>query len=459
MAIFRQIDRNSGYLLPLSVDELLPENHLARFIVEVVESLDLSAFERSYVAGGSKAYHPEILLALFIYGYVTGIFSSRKIETATYDSLAFRFIAAGDHPNHRTLANFRRQFINELKPLFNQVLEIAYEMKMLKLGTVSLDGTKIHANASRHSALSYGHIVKLEAQFEAEISHLFEMAEAADQSTIPDGMNLPQEIALRKTRLSAMKLAKTKIEARVEIRDLEAQLAYEAKLEKRANHLKETGKKPGGKSPKAPIKGPQDKDQINLTDEESRIMHVSGGGFEQSYNAQATVDVDSYLIMTTSVTQDGNDRRQIETALAEIAALPDLIGKPENILADTGYFSAENVSACESAGIEAYIAVARDAHHPSPEARFSEPSELPNNATPVQKMTHKLKTKTGRGLYALRKQTVEPVFGCIKSAMGFRQFSLRGIEKVKGEWDLVCLAWNLKRMAKLRPNYAQSGWK
>jgi transposase len=448
---FHPVDRQSGYLLPPSVDEWLPEDHLARFIVEVVDRLDVKALESAYAGRGSVAYHPSVLLSLLVYGYASGVFSSRKIERASYDSVAFRFIAAGTHPDHDTLATFRRRFLDELAGLFVQVLEMAREMKVLKLGTISLDGTKIKANASRHSALSHGHIEQLEIQLKAEVESLLAMAEKADQSTVPDGMSLPEEIARREARLEAMAVAKAKIEERAKARFEKEQAEYEAKLARREQKAKESGKKPGGKPPKPPIAGPKAQDQINLTDDESRIMPVAGGGFEQAYNAQAAVDTSSMLVIAPAVTQACNDKEQVVPMLDQITALPDSLGQVERLLADTGFYSAKNVDASQAQGIDPFIAVKRDDHHPAPQDRFTEPAALPADATPAQAMARKLKTKVGRALYALRKQTVEPVFGIIKSVLGFRQFSLRGLTKVTGEWTLVCLAWNLKRMAVLRP--------
>lgn len=455
MSNFRPVDRFTAFLLPPSIDEWLPQDHLARFIVEVVDNLDLHSMVNAYGGRGSAAYHPSVLLSLLIYGYATGVFSSRRIEQATYDSVAFRFIAAGTHPDHDTLATFRRRFLDELAELFIQVLEVAQELKLLKLGTISLDGTKIHANASRHSALSYGHIEKLEVQLKTEVQELLALAEQTDQSDIPDQANLPEEIQRREDRLKAMAQAKTKIEARAQKRFEREQAEYQAKLAARKEKQKQTGKKPGGRPPKAPTAGPGAQEQINLTDEESRIMPVSGGGFEQSYNAQAAVDTDTMLVVAPSVTQSCNDKEQVKPMVKQLAALPDSLGKIDILLADTGYFSADNVKVCEKSDITPYIAVKRDLHHQPPLARFTEPDPLKKDATPVEKMMHKLKTKTGRDLYALRKQTVEPVFGIIKSVLGFRQYSLRGLDKVNGEWTLVCMAWNLKRMASLCPKSTQ----
>src|SRR5467141_3040447 len=443
---FRTIDRETAYLLPPSVDEWLPERHLARFIVEVIDRLDLSAMSRSYRGTGSASYHPTLLLGLLVYGYATGVFSSRKLERATYDSVAFRFIAANDHPDHDTIATFRRRFLKEIERLFVQVLELAREMGMLKLGTVALDGTKIHANASRHSALSYEHAGKIEAQLKAEVADLMARAEAADAAEVADGMSIPDELARREERLSRLAEARAKIEARARERFKREQADHEARLAQRAAKAAATGKKPAGREPKPPVAAPLPTDQINLTDEESRIMPVAGGGFEQCYNAQAAVAEGSLLVVAIDVVQASNDKQQLEPMLGKIGALPEELGEAETLLADTGYFSAGNVAACEAAAIEPLIAMGRQPHHPPLAERFADPPPAPKNPTPVEAMAHRLKTPEGRKLYSLRKQIPEPVFGIIKSVLGFRQFLLRGLDKVRGEWSLVTMAWNIKRM-------------
>ena len=446
MSNFRQIDRDTGFLLPPSVDEWLPERHLARFVVEVIDGLDLSAMSKSYRGTGSASYHPALLLGILVYGYATGVFSSRKLERATYDSVAFRFIAANDHPDHDTIATFRRRFLKEIEGLFVQVLALAREMGMLKMGTVALDGTKIHANASRHSALSYEHAGKIEAQLKAEVAELLARAEAADQADVPDGMSIPDELARREKRLAKLAEARAKIEARAKERYEREKAEHEAKLAARAAKAEATGKKPGGKPPQPPVEGARPTDQINLTDEESRIMPVAGGGFEQCYNAQAVVAAGSLLVVAAQVVQAPNDKQQIEPMLERIGALPEDLGKPEMLLADNGYFSDANVMLCAAANIEPLIAQGRQSHHPSWRERFAAAPAAPDNPTPLEAMAHRLLTPEGKKLYALRKQTPEPVFGIIKSVMGFRQFLLRGLENVQGEWSLVTMAWNMKRM-------------
>ena len=419
---------------------------MARFVVEVVDRLDVSAMSRSYRGTGSASYHPALLLGILVYGYATGVFSSRKLERATYDSVAFRFIAANDHPDHDTIATFRRRFLKEIEGLFVKVLELAREMGMLKMGTVALDGTKIHANASRHSALSYEHAGKIEAQLKAEVAELLAQAEAADAADVPDGMSIPDELARREERLAKLAEARARIEARAKERFEREKTEHEARLAAREAKAEATGKKPGGKPPQPPTEGARPTDQINLTDEASRIMPVAGGGFEQCYNAQAVVAAGSLLVVAAQVVQAPNDKQQIEPMLDKIAALPEQLGRPETLLADNGYFSEANVALCAAAQIDPMIALGRQSHYPSLSERFAEAPPAPEKPTPLEAMSHRLQTPAGKKLYALRKQTPEPVFGIIKSVMGFRQFLLRGLDNVQGEWSLVTMAWNMKRM-------------
>ncbi|QSR33460.1 IS5/IS1182 family transposase [Marinobacterium iners] len=448
MSRFIPVDRQTDYLLPPSVDEWLPDEHLARFVVDVVEQLDLSALTQQYAGRGHKAHHPAVLLSLLVYGYATGVISSRKIERATYDSIAFRYLAANTHPDHDTLATFRRRFLSELEQLFVQVLLLAREMKLLKFGTIALDGTKVKANASKHKALSYGHAKKLEAQLKTEVNALIQRAEAADNDVTSDGMDIPAEIARREARLAAIAEAKVKIEARAQERDAAEQTTYQDKAAKRDAQRK-AGKKPRGRDPKPPMGGPRDQDQVNLTDPQSRIMPVTGKGFDQCYNAQAAVDTESMLVTSVHVTQATNDKQQVMPLLNALTALPASLGKVAHLLADTGYFSAENVKVCGQQGIEPLIAMKRDVHHLPLFERFAAEPVAPDSDDPVEQMAYRLKTQAGRARYALRKHTVEPVFGIIKHVMGFRQFSLRGLDKVSGEWRLATLAWNIKRMHRL----------
>src|SRR6202521_5250202 len=415
--------------MPPSVDEWLPQRHLARFVVEVVEGLDLRAMSKAYRGSGSASYHPAPLLSMLIYGYATGVFSSRKLERATYDSVAFRFIAANDHPDHDTIATFRRRFLKEIEGQFVEVLKLAREMGVLKMGTVALDGTKIHASASRHSALSYEHAGKIEAQLKAEVAELLAKAEAADQADVPDGMSIPEELERREKRLEKLAAARATIEARAKERFEREQAEHQAKIEAREGKIEATGKKPGGKPPQPPVEGPLPTDQVNLTDEESRIMPVAGGGVEQCYNALLVVAVD--------VVQAANDKQQLEPMLNQVVALPDTLGNAETLLADNGYFSAANVAACEAAAVQPLIAMGREAHHPSLSERFADAPTPPTDPTPVEAMAYRLSTPEGKKLYRLRKQMPEPVFGIIKSVLGFRQFLLRGLYNARCEWSLV----------------------
>ena len=280
----------------------------------------------------------------------------------------------------------------------------------------------------------------------AEVADLMAKAEAADRADIPDGMSIPDELARREERLAKIAEARAKIEARAKERFERERAEHEAKMAARDAKTKATGRKPGGKPPQPPTEGPRPTDQINLTDEESRIMPVAGGGFEQCFNAQAVVATDSLLVVATTVVQAPNDKQQLEPMLGKLTGLPDAVGKPDTLLADNGYFSEANVAACEAAGIEPMIATGRQPHHPSLDERFAAAPPAPSSPTPVEAMTHRLRTPEGKRLYGLRKQTPEPVFGIIKSVLGFRQFLLRGLDNVQGEWSLVTMAWNMKRM-------------
>ena len=442
---FIEWDRKTPFLLPPSIEDWLPEGHLARFVVEVVEQLDLSSLKESYAGRGSQPHNPAMLVALLFYGYAVGVFSSRKLERSTYDSVAFRYIAVNSHPDHDTIASFRKRFLKELTGLFVQILLVARQMGVLKLGNVSLDGSKVKAHASKHKALSYEHACKLEAQLENEVAELLRKAEAADRADLPDGLNIPEELQRREHRLEAIRKAKAEIEQRAAERHAREQAAYREKMAERARKEQETGKKPAGKQPQPPVPGPTAKDQVNLTDEDSRIMPTSGG-FEQCYNAQAGVDVATKIIVSAHVTQEPNDKQQMKPTLEKLAVLPRELGEVTGLISDSGYFSEANVQACESQGITPYIAVDREHHNQGLWDRFREPPALPEDADAVSRMKHRLKTAAGKTIYALRKVTSEPVFGIIKAVLGFRSFRMRGSEAADGEWNLVCMAWNIKRL-------------
>ena len=450
---FREIDRKAKYLFPESVDEWLPEDHLARFVVEIVDSLDIAHIEHKYGGnGGAAAYRPRMLLTLLFYGYATGVFSSRRIEKATFDSVPFRYIAMNSHPDHDTIAHFRKRFLSDLSSLFSQILIIANEMGCLQLGTISLDGTKIHANASKHSAYSYEYANALEERLRQEIEELLKLAEQADNEPLPDKLNIPEELLRRTERIAAIQKAKEEMERRAVERSAKELGEYNEKMEARRVKEEKTGKKPRGKEPKHPD-GPTPKaqDQVNLTDEQSRIMPVSGGGFEQCYNAQAAVDVESKIIVISDVTQHTNDKEELCPALEALSVLPQGLPSPQKLLADCGYYSENNINACAQAAIEPYIPYRRERHYHNVPERLKEEAnavEIPNGS-PLERMKQRMQTQSGREIFAKRKCTIEPVFGVIKAVMGFRQFLFRGLTSVRQEWQLVCLAWNLKRLHRM----------
>jgi transposase len=441
---FRAINRDTPYLLPPSLQDWLPEKHLARFVVDLVDQLDLSTLEKRYGGGGKQPYHPAMLLALLFYGYATGVFSSRKLEQATYDSVAFRFITGDTHPDHDTIAVFRKRFLPELEGLFVQLLVVAKVTGLLKLGKVSLDGTKIKANASKHKAMSWGYANKLEDQLRKEVQELLKKAKQADAEDGPE-MDIPDELARREDRLTAIKAAKEEIERRALERFEKEQAEYEAKCQQRKDKEAQSGRKPRGPKPKPPVSGPQNKDQINFTDSESRIM-PSSEGFVQAYNAQAAVDIDTYLIVENHITQQSNDKLEVEPTLKGLKDTEEPLGKVDGLLADAGYFSFDNVAHCEEAEITPYISDHRERHNLTWDERFKEPPPCPQGADAVTIMAHRLRTVEGKEIYAKRKSTVETVFGIIKEVLGFRRFHLRGMDAVQGEWNLVCMAWNMKRM-------------
>jgi transposase/IS5 family transposase len=449
-AHFKAVDRETLYLFPPSMQDWLPQKHLARFIVDVVSKLDLHELKMPYAGVGSEAFNPEMLLALLFYGYATGVFSSRKLEQATHDSIAFRYIAGNTHPDHDTIATFRKRFLKQLQPLFVQILLLAKVLGFLKLGKISLDGSKIQANASKHSALSWGHAVELEQQLNQEVARLMAMAEEADTTEVPDGMDIPSELAQREQRLKAIAEAKAKLEARAAERHAAEQAEYEAKQAQRQAKAQSSGRPPRGPEPKPPEPGVRNSDQINLTDEQSRIMPASGKSFQQAYNVQAGVETESLLIVTEHVTQAVNDKREVTPTLEALDQLPEALGKAEALLADNGYYSEANVKACQAENLTPYIAAGREGHHLSLEQRWADPPPLAAEADAVEAMKHRLQTRQGRAIYGRRKCTVEPVFGIIKAVLGFRQFHLRGLEAVTGEWTLVTMAWNLKRMFTLQ---------
>jgi transposase len=442
---FKTVDYEAALDQTVSLREVLAANHLARFIVDVVAELDLTRIYERYGLRGGEAYAPELLLALLFYGYATGVFSSRKIEKSTYESLPFRFVAGGLHPDHDTLANFRKTFRAEIKELFVQVLLLAQAAGYLQLGNISMDGSKVHANAAKSKAVSYKRLLELETHLRAEVDQLFVLAEQADRHELPEGLNVADEIALRQERLARLAEAKKVLQARAQERQAAEQAEFEAKQREREAKAQRSGRKPPGRPPTPPSPEPQDKDQYNFTDPESRIMKSSSSaGFEQAYNAQVAVDQNNFFIVACSLSNHPNDKAEAEPTLA---ALPTALGTPAAAALDNGFFSAKNIAALEKRHIEPYIATGREPHHQSWQERFAaEPEPPAEDASPQVKMAYKLRTEIGQAIYRLRKCTVEPVIGIIKAVLGFRQFSLRGLDAADCEWCLVCLAFNLKRL-------------
>jgi len=418
-------------LLPPSLRDWLPEGHLAYYVSDVVDQLDLSAIQAVYEKEmrGQPPYDPRMMTKVLVYGYGVGVFSSRRIQKRLQEDIGFKVLAAGNEPDFRTISDFRKIHLEALQGLFEQVLEMALESGAVKLGRVSLDGTKVKANASKHKAMSYGRMKEKQRQLKEEVKQLLAQAEAADEEEDQRygnqrGDELPAELQRRETRLAKIKQAKKVVEQRAREKAVaEGKSAEEAKKAK-----------------------PADKDQYNFTDPESRIMK-GADGFVQGYNAQAAVEPEMGLIVGQLVTQAANDKEQLQPM---VEAIEQQCGqRPQAILADSGYCSEENLKYLESTEqperkIEGFIGTDRQAHGESRPPCKRGP--LPKGATRVDRMRRKLQTKVGKAVYAARKCVVEPVFGQIKQARGFRQFVLRGIRKVKGEWALVCLTHNILRL-------------
>lgn len=442
---FVSFDRDTLFLMPPSVQDWVGQDHLARFVVDIVAQLDLRAICESYNGRGSAAYHPRMLVALLFYAYATGIRASRKIEAATYESVPFRYIAANTHPDHDTIATFRLRFMPQLRTLFDQILILAKEMHCLEVGKVSLDGTKIKANASKHRALSMKGIDRERARLRRLVDRMFELAEEADREDEQSGFNLPAELQTQEGRLKAIAEAKERIRAREVEQEAQDQRDWEEILADRERIAQINGRNLESRPPKRPKKGDHPNPQLNLTDEESRIM-PSADGFVQGYNAQLAVD-SAMFILAADVSQRPTDRRLLKPMLEQLTELP--IDMPDELLADAGYYSELNVELCVEAGLTPYIPPKRDRHHWGLR-HWKVPKDPGPHASALKKMLHRLRTTTGRETYALRKQTVEPVIGNLKRAMKFRQFLLRGHQKVKGEWLLACTAWNIRHLHALK---------
>jgi len=445
---FTTVDHEATLEQAVRLGDCLPPDHLARFVVDVVAQLDFAPFYARYGRRGGAAYAPEVLFGLLVYGYATGVFSTRKIERATYESAPFRYLAGNSHPDHDTLATYRKAFLGELKELFVQVLLLAQASGVLQLGTISLDGTKVHADAAKSKAVSYKRLLALERRLRAEVEELFRLGEQAERGALPDGLVVADEIGLRQARLARLAEAKAVIEARAAERDAAEQVAYAAKVQEREAKARRTGQPPRGRPPTPPTPGPRDGDQYNFTDPDSRIMKRSTDqGFDQQYNAQVAVDQASLLIVGQALSNHPNDQRE---AAPTVASIPPALGTPAAAALDNGYFGEPNIRALEARGIAAYIATGREPHHQGWRAYFAAVLDPPPpEAGRKERMAYALRTAPGKAIYRLRKCTVEPVIGIIKEVLGFRQFSLRGLGAAAGEWCLVCLACNLKRLHRL----------
>lgn len=447
-AKFVNIDHDTPLLLPPDLRDWVGPNHMVHFIMDAVAALDLRTARVNERGTGSAQYPPSMMLSLLIYCYATGTFSSRRIETLTYENVAVRFLTADTHPDHDSICKFRRENKALLESCFHQVLELAARAQVLKVGdlTVAVDGTKILANASKHSAMSHDHLEKQMVLAEEQIEELLAKAEDADSTPLQDGLSVPEEIKRREDRLAKLRKAKNEMEKRARERLEEETAEYEAKLAAREAKEKETGRKSRGKKPKPPQEGPRPKDQYNFTDPESRIM-MDGGGFEQCFNAQAAVEVETMLVVSQHVSNAPNDKQQLEPTLNRVSPVA---GEVSEVLADSGYYSERAVTAVENgeAGPTVYAATKRLPHGRSVQdlEKHEDPPAPPRNASMAEIMAHRMETEAGKELYRLRKQTVEPVFGIIKEALGFRRFLLRGLEKVNVEWALVTTSYNLKRL-------------
>lgn len=445
------IDRNTPMLLPPDLRAWVPENHIVHFILDAVDQLPLERFRLNHRGTGSEQYPPSMMLALLIYSYATGRFSSREIEMATHCDVVVRYICGGEyHPDHDTICTFRRRNRALFEGAFVDVLIMAQQMKKLKkVGTISVDGSKFQANASKSKAVSYKRAGEQIELLQKEVEQLMCKAEEADNKPLDHGLSVPDEICRRQDRIMRLKEARELIKQRYETQGREKQAEYEQKMAEREKK-KADGKAVRGRAPQTPTTEPPAQMQANFTDADSRIMKAGKGKhYEQAYNTQAAVETDSMLIVGARVSQNPNDKQELKS---DLESVPEEVFKPENVLVDSGFYSEEAVKEVEREdGPTVYAAVEKHDHHVTIEdlEKKADPPKPCEEASAKEKMRHRTKTKSGKALYKLRKQTVEPVFGIIKEVMGFRRFSLRGKEKVETEWRLVCLAYNVKRLFNL----------
>lgn len=445
-------NRSQQLLLPPNLQEWVPEDDLVHFVIEAVEDMALPGLKVNTRGTGSRQYPPRMMLELLIYCYANGIFSSRRIERATYRDVAVRYLTADTHPDHDTIAAFRRENLDVIAACFLEVLKLAKQMRLLKVGTVSVDGTKLKANASKDKSVRYDRAGQLEAQLTEEIGTLLAKAESADASGETDGTRLPEEVGRLGKLRSKMQEARQELERRNRERLEAERREYEAKVAAR----EERDDKEKGPQPKPPNDSQRQDEQCNLTDADSRLMRRSmREGFQQAYNAQACVDAEgSMMVLSTRISQCASDVHELAPTLAEV---PREVGVVAKVLADKGYGSGKDIEALEKAGVDVYVSVKPEGtqlrrkhdYRPQPAEPPPVPGSTPHALPWIRRMREKLDSEAGRKLYALRKQTVEPVFGIVKQAMGFRQFLLRGVSKVGGEWKLVCLAYNFRRLHRL----------
>jgi len=446
---FKNTDRHTPLLLPPDLRDWVAEDDLVHFVIQAVERLPLSTFAVNHKGCGDEQYPPHLMLALLIYCYANGIFSSRRIERATYRDIAVRYLTADTHPDHDTICAFRRNNLEAMAAAFVDVLELARELKLLKLGTVSLDGTQIKASASKDRNVTYGRAQQLRTQLRQDVNELLQEAERADQKD-EDPQRLPKEIARRETLLQKMDEACGRLEQRARERAAVERADYERKVA--ARQAREGSAQ--GPEPKPPKATPEPDEQINLTDPDARLMRKSKReSYTQSYNAQAVVDAGaSRLIVGQRVSDCASDAGQLEP---DLQSIPPTLGQPDQALADCGYANTELFQrlAQQRPELDLYVSVHREDAHAErrydyrPRDKIKKPKAIKDPV--LVAMADKLKTSEGKALYRQRACTVEPVFGVIKAVLGFRQFLLRGMKKVSGEWNLVCLAYNLKRLHRL----------
>ena len=446
MAKFVQRDQSQLYLLPVDMRDWLAKDDLAHFVVEAVERVPMEAFVVNERGTGSAQYPPRMMLALLVYSYANGVFGSRRIERATYRDLGVRYVASNCHPDHDTICAFRRTNFEAVAEAFEQVLLLAKELKLLRVGTVSVDGTKVDANANRRHSIRYDRAQELRSQLRGEVEELLGRAEREDAQDAPDPQALPEELSRRERLREKLDQACAELERRAQAEAATERAAYERKVAARAGR---SGRRKG-RHIKPPQDQPEESRQVNLTDADSGLMRKSRRHeYRQAYNAQAAVDADgSQLVLGARVSTNASDRREL---VADVTAIPASVGTATRVLADNGYATGSEVAALEERGMEVLVATTGEGQRRRHDFRPAAPPRSPPEvrAEWIVAMREKMADPEQSARYRLRQQTVEPVFGIVKQAMGFRQFLLRGIDKVHGEWGLVMLAYNCKRLHNL----------